>query len=433
MYVGNNLNVESVRNSYSSNSKGFNVGAGFSLGADSEYISDDVATQTKLNQQVGARVGDELSSANYLSGKSSGNYQEKKVILTSITGNQVNIEVGGNTNLKGSLIAAGNFDENNNFIDNGQLSLSTGSLTYSSLSSTMFSNSKSESSGSSHVFKNGVGSDDVKNMLVGMDIIGDGDTPQYGSTTGITERLQAAMTPSSDYTWNDVKGYGKKVEKAEKQFKDDTGMNKDADIWNYSMGMDYSSEKTQATIGQGSITVRDIENSDELAGLNRDINSMNYLLYSGSIGLDVESVSMIGMPSTIKNAVKGIGDIYLLASNTDTILNGVNFVLSGTTNTINTINYFGNLYNNAKQLENVPTYITNGEKDNVINAFQINDKSQIIPFPSSLTFINSARGMVNNANSLINNIDNVGSIYNNGKGIIDNYNNAKDAWKDINK
>ncbi|MDR0407406.1 MAG: hemagglutinin repeat-containing protein, partial [Campylobacteraceae bacterium] len=89
MYVGNNLNFESVRDSYSSNSKGFNVGVGIS----------DGTTNANINTNQG-------------------NYQEKQVILSSITGNTVNLNVEGNTNLKGSLIAAGNFDESGNFVDN---------------------------------------------------------------------------------------------------------------------------------------------------------------------------------------------------------------------------------------------------------------------------------------------------------------------------
>ncbi|MDR0579078.1 MAG: hypothetical protein LBG21_00535, partial [Campylobacteraceae bacterium] len=149
--------------------------------------------------------------------------------------------------------------------------------------------------------------------------------------------------------------------------------------------------------------VKDKDNSDDINGLNRNVDNMNNLLYSGGIGLDVESTSMIGMPSTIKDAINGIGDIYLSTSNVDTMLDGVNFVRNGMTNTINIINYFGNLYNNAEQLKNVPTYILNGEKDSVINAFQINDKSQAIPFPSGLIFINSAWGTANNANSFIDN------------------------------
>jgi hypothetical protein len=34
---------------------------------------------------------------------------------------------------------------------------------------------------------------------------------------------------------------------------------------------------------------------------------------------------------------------------------------------------------------------------------------------------------------LLTTFGNAGSMFNSGKGIVDNYNNAKDAWKDINK
>ncbi|MDR1008325.1 MAG: hemagglutinin repeat-containing protein, partial [Campylobacteraceae bacterium] len=151
IFAGEDLNLVSVTNSYSSNSKGFNAGAGFGLGSDSDYTAkaqeghstaSNVA-QAKLNQQVGLRTGDGLGSTNANYQTNSANYQEKQVILSSITGNKVNIETGGNTNLNGALIAAGYFDENNNFIDNGQLSLTTDTITYSSLSSTLYSNSNS--------------------------------------------------------------------------------------------------------------------------------------------------------------------------------------------------------------------------------------------------------------------------------------------------
>ena len=46
--------------------------------------------------------------------------------------------VGSNTDLKGSLIAAGYYDENGNFIDNGKLRLKTDTLTFSNLSNTRY-------------------------------------------------------------------------------------------------------------------------------------------------------------------------------------------------------------------------------------------------------------------------------------------------------
>ncbi|MDR2100085.1 MAG: hypothetical protein LBP40_04570 [Campylobacteraceae bacterium] len=188
---------------------------------------------------------------------------------------------------------------------------------------------------------------DVENTLVDMDIIGGGDTPQYASTVGITERLQDAMIPSSDYTWDDVKGYGKKVEKAKDKFEKDTGKEKDADIWNYSMGMSYSSEKTLATLGQGSIMVRDKDNSDELNSLNRDMDSMNNLLYSGGIGLDVESVTKGALANAIKGLVTSafeIGDAFQIVGETDNIFDVASSVLDVADgvltikNNVNTIN-----------------------------------------------------------------------------------------------
>ncbi|MDR0579855.1 MAG: hypothetical protein LBG21_04560 [Campylobacteraceae bacterium] len=42
-------------------------------------------------------------------GINNSNYQQKEVIQTSIIENMVNINVGGNTNIKSSLIASGNY------------------------------------------------------------------------------------------------------------------------------------------------------------------------------------------------------------------------------------------------------------------------------------------------------------------------------------
>jgi hypothetical protein len=41
--------------------------------------------------------------------------------------------------------------------------------------------------------------------------------------------------------------------------------------FNFGTNTAYSSEKTQATIGQGTITVKDTENSDELNSLNKKV------------------------------------------------------------------------------------------------------------------------------------------------------------------
>ena len=61
--------------------------------------------------------------------------------------------IGSNTDLKGSLIAAGYYDENGNFIDNGKLRLKTDSLTFSNLSNTRYDKSNSLSIGTNYAFK----------------------------------------------------------------------------------------------------------------------------------------------------------------------------------------------------------------------------------------------------------------------------------------
>jgi filamentous hemagglutinin len=235
MYVGNNLNVESVRDSYSSNSKGFNVGAGFSLGGDSDYTGKTTKEQFSKNQQVGLRTGDGIGSSNANFGINSGTYQQQEVILTSITGDKVSIEVGGNTNLKGSLIAAGSFDENGNFIDNKQLDLLTGTLTYSSLSSTMFSNSNS-----------------------------------FGAGTNIGF--------SESYTQD-----------AEGNKQSNTNSKVNSSNTNFATNMGYSSEKTHASLGQGTITIKDKENSDDINKIDRDTNAITQELYKGEVGTSVEA------------------------------------------------------------------------------------------------------------------------------------------------
>lgn len=45
----------------------------------------------------------------------------KQTNLSSITANEVHINTKGNAHLKGSMIAAGEYDTDGNFIDNGKL------------------------------------------------------------------------------------------------------------------------------------------------------------------------------------------------------------------------------------------------------------------------------------------------------------------------
>jgi filamentous hemagglutinin len=129
--VGNNLNIESLRDEYSSNSKGFNVNAGLGFGS-------AVAANRTPSLDVG-----KVSSINGGFSVNNGVTQTKQTVLSSVTANNLNVNVGANTNLKGSLLASGNYDENGNFVDNKNLNLSTNTLTFSNLSNSSFSSNQS--------------------------------------------------------------------------------------------------------------------------------------------------------------------------------------------------------------------------------------------------------------------------------------------------
>jgi hypothetical protein len=352
--------------------------------------------------------------------------------------------------MKGSLIAAGEFDENGNFIDNGELSLSTGTLTYSSLSSTMSSSSKSESEGSSYVFANGVGTDEIKNTMTALEEDVSKVTNKAKDTMkGVGNTIKSAWNTIGDIdnaktTYNigkETYKKGKETYDMAKNIPDNIqnnlGMKKDSDIWNYSMGMEYSSEKTLSTIGQGTVTIRDKENSDDINTLNRDINSINNLLYSGSIGLDVESVTMVGLSSTI-------GDLVTTGYNLPSLFNDVDDMgqilnnLHGAESALEFTNTIGYFIQNMETLKNIPEAIKNGDVKQVKNIFSnINDKNNghatIIPVPTWITVINKGDNALGGAESIINNFSgdkiNIMDLYHDGKTTIDNINDIIDINK----
>ncbi|MDN5089595.1 hemagglutinin repeat-containing protein [Aliarcobacter butzleri] len=219
--VGNNLVLESLRDEYSSNSKGFNVNAGIGFGSAGKEghrtPSLDVGKQSSTN--AGFSVNNGVT-------------QNKQTVLSSITGDKVNVNVGNNTHLKGSLLASGNYDDNGNFVDNKNLNLTTDTLTFGNLSNSTYSSSKS----------------------LGVNV---------------------------NYNLED-----KKVENAQEkpQQKGISSVGYQAEN-----SLSANASKTLATLGQGNVTVKDIENSDELDRLNRDTTAVNKDLYSSSTGTKVDA------------------------------------------------------------------------------------------------------------------------------------------------
>ena len=238
--VGNNLTLESLRDEYTSNSNGFNVNAGVGFGS----------AGAASNRTPSADIGKQ-SSTNAGFSVNNGSTMNKETVLSSITGNKVNVNVENNTHIKGALLSSGEFQDDGSFIDNKNLNLNTNTLTFENLSNTSYSSNQSVGASANY-------------NLEGTTIVNQ------------KEKDQKDGISSATYTASN------------------------------SLGV--SASKTLATLGKGNVIVNDIENSDELDRLNRDTLNVNKDLYSSQTGtsvdatLDTRLLSLKGLDLIAKDA-----------------------------------------------------------------------------------------------------------------------------------
>jgi filamentous hemagglutinin len=339
IYVGNNLNLESVRDSHSDNFKNASYSYGLSAG---------------INILSGIKRYD-------TNGNSSKEYQEQQVVLSSLTGDKVNINVDGNTNLKGSFAAAGNYDEDGNFADNGQLNLSTQTLSHSSLSSEYYLNSKSTDEGLAYTFGGGFNS----YFLTGLKDLGISYIKDL-LTNAFKGNLSAKDPEVFFQSLNRVKHFNDEIKNIIDGAKQNLGYNKEYDTWDYSSSFANSLQKTLAFVGQGTLVVQEIENSDDLDTLNRDAQNANKPFYDDSIDLRVKSTINVGIPSKIKEVVTGTYGISavvenILAINIFNIIKG-----DGILDTIGNIRYF---IGNLKYLKELPDIVKAGDIPRIDDIF----------------------------------------------------------------
>ena len=152
--------------------------------------------------------------------------------------------IGANTDLKGSLIAAGYYDENGNFIDNGKLRLKTDTLTFSNLSNTRYDKSNSLSIGANYAFK------DPQQGESGSK---DGGSKAKESTAGsnaFSSNQMSGMQISGSIGQSDTSLQDKK---------NDTDPKSKISSINYAnnRNLSYSMSKSLATIGKGELIVGD--------------------------------------------------------------------------------------------------------------------------------------------------------------------------------
>ena len=223
--VGNNLSLESTRDikDASSKSKGINLSASYSGATNAKnFASGDSSLSS-----VGASIS-----------KSNSNTKIKQTNLSSITANELNVEVGKNTHLKGSLLAAGEYDKDNTFIDNHNLNLKTNTLSYENLSNTSYNKGSSLSIGANY----SVGKKD------------DSKVSQSGQG-------------KSDSSYSGLKSI---------------------DLSNH-RNLSYTLSKNLATLGSGNIEIADKDNSDDLTRLNRDTTKLTKDLVNTSISSNVDA------------------------------------------------------------------------------------------------------------------------------------------------
>ena len=234
--IGNNLTLESLRDEYSSNSNGFNVNAGIGFGS----------SGAQQNRSPSLDVG-KHSSTNAGFSVNNGTTINKQTVLSSIIGNKVNVNVGNNTHLKGSLLASGEFQSDGSFIDNKNLNFTTNTLTFENLSNSSYSSNQSLGGNFNY-------------NLDSTKIVDKKEKPQQGGISSV--------------------GY------------------------NSENSLNVNASKTLATLGQGNINIKDIKNSDEIERLNTDTTNLNKELYSSSTSTSVDATL-----DTRLLSVKGLNQI----------------------------------------------------------------------------------------------------------------------------
>ena len=222
--VGNNLSLESVRDKYAHNERGYSVGVGIGFSADKSPNSSFAnPSSTKTTS----------SNANF--SRSRSNTITKQTVLSSITANELNVEVGKNTHLKGSLLAAGEYDKDNTFIDNHNLNLKTNTLSYENLSNTSYAKGTNFSIGANYILEDKNNKDSRSN------------NNQEDKFTGL----------------------------------------KSIDLSSH-RNLSYTLSKNLATLGSGNIEIADKDNSDDLTRLNRDTTKLTKDLVNTSISSNVD-------------------------------------------------------------------------------------------------------------------------------------------------
>ncbi|MCY7294601.1 hypothetical protein [Alteromonas sp. a30] len=230
--VGGDLWVESQQNRSSGSNHSFGVNAGVGFGG-----GDSAAGLGNSYQNVGSSNG-EVSSVSGGLNVSNGRYANKETVLTTLTsGNTATINVEGNTQIVGALIAT--LDDEGN--DLGNLALTTGSLDFINLKERSY------------------------NSQTGFSV---------NANVGISEGANPT-DPASQVAANP-------------QDNDDT-LNVNSSNISINTSTSASGGTTYATIGEGTVVVGDAQSEANLAAINRDVDNVTEELYNTETGMSVDA------------------------------------------------------------------------------------------------------------------------------------------------
>ncbi|WP_297989110.1 hemagglutinin repeat-containing protein [uncultured Campylobacter sp.] len=318
--VGHDLSLASLRDSYNYDSKSSSIAAG--IGISGSKTTSDPSRPYAISNNIVRYSNSKLSSINANYSRSKSSTMVKQTVLSSITAKELDIEVGSNTDLKGSLIAAGYYDENGNFIDNGKLRLKTDTLTFSNLSNTRYDKSNSLSIGTNYAFKDpqqgGGGSKDGGSQA--KESRGSEAKENTAGSNAFSSNHMSGMQTSGIIGQSGTSLQDKK---------NDTDPKSKISSINYAnnRNLSYSMSKSLATIGKGELIVGDkdisslskdelaslqsdpnnkaLYNSDDLRRLNRDSSKLSKELYSTKLSSNVDaSVDMRFFSEGGRNEIK---------------------------------------------------------------------------------------------------------------------------------
>ncbi len=251
--VGHDLSLASLRDSYNYDSKSSSIAAG--IGISGTKTNSDPSRPHAISNNIVSYSNSKLSSINANYSRSKSSTMVKQTVLSSITAKELNIEVGSNTDLKGSLIAAGYYDESGNFIDNGKLRLKTDTLTFSNLSNTRYDKSNSLSIGTNYAFKDPQQEGESK------------ENDSQAKESKNAESKESARLKQDDLSAEHIQNTIKSIK--EKVAKEDSKNFSSSSI-SLSRSHSVRLDKTLATVGRGNLIINNEAGSDELSRLNRD-------------------------------------------------------------------------------------------------------------------------------------------------------------------